>query len=128
METLLLIAAFWLVLLGVYGAFFLPKNAAEAEARHRARAVVATVATTYAPGRRPAIRQNLPELPASTTVTEVELLRAQVEQLRSEILALSSGERTQRRSRKTPAPVADLPQPLRRQVREVRSTRKLVRA
>src|SRR4051812_19261999 len=111
MEITLLVAAFVFLILGGYGAFFLPKNRSEVEARHRARPPVPKVATTWAWGRRPAVRPNLPDSgvwPAAPSFSEVEQLRAQVDQLRSEILALSSGERQHRsRSRKTPALVAD---------------------
>jgi hypothetical protein len=62
---------------------------------------------------------------------EVSMLRAQIEHLRSELVALAgSPEREVRRNRSRRykvGPYTDLPNPLRRQVREVRSVRRPLR-
>ena len=121
METLLIIVAFWLILIGVYGAIFLPRNRVKPARRPDRQ-------TPLAP---PAFRQRLLSEMQSPRNPEVDFLRAQVEQLRSEVLALS-GDSAPRGGRVTTrrgsGATAHLPRPLRRQVRELRTTRRVVRA
>ena len=152
MDTLILIVALWFIILGVYGAFFLPagrgrmRNTGDRSANtifHEAFASTQRVeerAPAPEPqprrpnrglGDRGVIREILP--PAAGLFSEVDMLRAQVEELRSEIAALSGsgGSRPDRpRLRRYGIGVyTHLPRLLRRQVREVRSVRRhLLRA
>ena len=140
MEILVVIVAFWLVILGVYGALPLFKGRGIGGAE-RPRVRVERRPTPLRQGGRtlPAAAASPNELAASTGAlsprgpqvaglfSEVDLLRAQVEQLRSEIGGQASfgtwGEKQRTRSHPTGAS-AQLPTDLRRHVQEVRNTRR----
>jgi hypothetical protein len=151
-DTLILIVAFWFILIGIYGAFVLPngsKSFRQASSRTPATALFhdAFASSQRVEDRRPAptprpeqvqlerrrhdaaaVRDDRPT--ASGFSSEVDMLRAQVEELRSEIAALSSapGGRPDRpRMRRHGIGVYTyLPRLLRRQVREIRSVRSMV--
>jgi len=119
-ETLVLIVAFWLILIGAYGVMTLRPRGGEP----RAEAAPAPARSRAAASRRPAASQRPARPPTEDArPSEVDLLRAQVEHLRTEVLALSSTAPQPRIRRQRPAPEADLPRPLRRQVREARVRR-----
>lgn len=123
MEVLVIIAAFWLMLVGVYGGYSLVSSSRR---RRAAPARPPAAEPAQLPSRVATPRQAAP--PA--LFSEVEMLRAQVEHLRSEVVALS-GEapppsRPRIRRYRTGA-YTDLPRGLRRQVRQVRSVRHTVR-
>ncbi len=140
MEILVVIVAFWLVILGVYGALpFLRGRGFGAAERPRVR-VERRPTPLRQGGRAPLTFASQPdELPASTGAlssrgpqvaglfSEVDLLRAQVQQLRSEIGGQASfgtwGEKQRTRSHPTGVS-AQLPTDLRRHVQEVRNTRR----
>jgi hypothetical protein len=124
METLLLIVAFWLILLGVYGAIFLPRQTLGMD-KVRPSVVVPLRAPAPSLRRMPSTRL----VPTNVgSVSEVDMLRAQVDQLRSEILALSSAPARERTTtHRVPSTTAHLPRPLRRQVRELRTARRPLR-
>lgn len=141
METIVLIVAFWLVLLGAYGVVTLLRDQPRQRDARR----------TYPARRRPfdwperaderhggATRDLEPmgrseSSQVSGLFSEVDLLRAQVERLRSEIVALSGAtnadwlDRPRVRRYRTGA-YTYLPRMLRRHVREVRSFRRPLRA
>jgi hypothetical protein len=139
-EIVVVILAIWLVLLGLYGAWpylaainFGALTAARPQARpavdlqERYNDQIAAAAAALAqPERplphRPAARASVPGL-----FSEVDMLRAQVEQLRSEIVALSSAplrpDRPRLRRYSTGV-YTYLPRPLRQHVREIRVNRR----
>jgi hypothetical protein len=111
MEIFVIIVAFWLILVGAYGALTLMGNRAE-QARSQMHG-----ASVGLP-KRPA--------PLGEVFSEVDMLRAQVEHLRTEVVALSeTATRHERpRTRRYQTGVyADLPRMLRRHVKEARSER-----
>ena len=115
MQTVVLVIALWLILLGLYGAISL---------------LLAEPATRRAPATRrsmPRPRNTRPPVihhDAPTAIlSEVDLLRAQVHHLRSEILVSGSPELDKAKPRKYRSASADLPRPLRRQLREARGVR-----
>jgi hypothetical protein len=134
-ETLLIIVAIWLVLIGVYGAMPLlrrtprpapPRIASAPVLEAVQRQVEARPEPVVVPPKREEAR-TLPQPLAAPgdPYAEVSMLRAQVEHLRSELVALThSAERAERaRARRLrTGPYKDLPRPLRRQVHEVRSS------
>ena len=110
MEIFVIIVAFWLILVGAYGALTLMGNRKAEQAR-----------TNRASGALPARPAPLGEV-----FSEVDMLRAQVEHLRTEVVALSeTATRHERpRTRRYQTGVyADLPRMLRRHVKEARSER-----
>jgi len=121
METLLFIIAFWLILMGAYGAMTLRPRSAEPQRGERPAAGLPVATKARAAARRqPAAATSVNGLSA-----DIDFLRNQIEHLRTEVLALSGAEerpRPARRSRGASAE-AELPQPLRRQVREARVRR-----
>ncbi len=117
METLVIIVAFWLILVGVYGALPLIRG----EWRRPVRPVVPRPA---AAGQTPSLRRAaaVPGPRADGLSSEVDLLRLEVEQLRSE---LSASSRRGRNSRPRPRRYSTgldsrLPKGLRRHVQAVR--------
>ncbi|HLF76533.1 MAG TPA: hypothetical protein VJB57_03505 [Dehalococcoidia bacterium] len=139
METLIVIVAFWLILIGIYGAMPLlraggprvnPTGAPRFAANPIVEAIQREVESRPAPVRPAPRRQVLPSFQpeAGDPYAEVSMLRAQIEHLRSELVALSSNstERSARpRSRRSRTfQYTDLPRTLRRQVKEVRSVRR----
>lgn len=137
METLIIIVAFWLILIGIYGAMPMlraPRLKAPAPPKFvqtpLTAAIQREVEARPAPVRTAPRRQPLPPFQpdAGDPYAEVSMLRAQIEHLRSELVALSGNpdreERSSRSRRYKTGPYTDLPRPLRRQVREVRSVRR----
>jgi hypothetical protein len=111
-EILVVIVAFWLLLVGAYGGLTLI-SARNKESRRR---------QTQAAPRVRAEREEA--APLGGLFSEVDMLRAQVEHLRTEVVALSEtstrGERPRTRRYQTGV-YADLPRMLRRHVKEARS-------
>ena len=146
MEVLILIVAFWLILIGVYGAFFLPNGSSSKPPRRPAIGNVespfhdAFAATQRSEERRPVVSQRsaapsrgvaAEHRPAPEEYSEVDFLRAQVEQLRTELVALTGSTSRPERPRLRRAGTGMytlLPKDLRRQVHEVRSVRRPLRA
>ena len=141
MEILVVIVAFCLVVLGVYGALPLLRrrpiwgDSAAATPRH-----MGVVGLSFAPPQRPvegrarstgvvAAKGAMAQLEAGAggLFSEVDLLRAEVEQLRAEIAAGASleswGEKSHWRRQRTGLP-AELPGELRRQVGQARRGRR----
>jgi hypothetical protein len=122
-EILVIIVAFWLILVGGYGAMTLLNGGSKRRAPRRS-----------APPPRMRISQNFGQQPLPGTqapqlgglFSEVDLLRAQVEHLRTEVVALSETatryDRPRTRRYRTGV-YSDLPRVLRRQVRQVRNIR-----
>jgi hypothetical protein len=123
-EILVIIVAFWLILVGGYGALTLLNGKATRPAARRA-APAPRVRIAPQNGQQP-----LPGAPAQTQLgglfSEVDMLRAQVEHLRTEVVALSDVatryEKPRTRRYRTGV-YSDLPRLLRRQVKEVRHIR-----
>jgi hypothetical protein len=122
-EILVIIVAFWLLLVGAYGGLTL-LNGRSKTARGRTpglpRVRIANWGTTPRQGSDEA------RAPLGGLFSEVDMLRAQVEHLRTEVVALSeTATRHERpRTRRYQTGVyADLPRMLRRHVKEVRNIR-----
>ena len=124
MEAIIIVVAFGLIIGGVYGIVTVfRRDSLEASGEP------SNHATFAAP---PATVRALSPLPPSPRASlgglfsEVDMLRAQIEHLRSEVVALSGGsargERPQQRRYLT-GPYAYLPRELRREVHKVRSIR-----
>ena len=143
METLVIIVAVWLILLGIYGALPMlrgsnnprpvaPRVAVRSFAQVEVPAFIETTSEHAAPivQPRPAVRASHAQspLPAMGLFSEVDMLRAQVEHLRSELSALATApvrrEAGSRSRRYRPGVYTELPRSLRRQVHEVRSGRR----
>jgi hypothetical protein len=137
-EILILIVAFWLIIIGVYGAFFLPDGS---KPRRTAQVSGTPFHEAFAASQREKQRRPLISLrgasPFKTSAperrteeySEVDFLRAQVEQLRSELVALTGSGRVERPRRRAGTGMYTLlPRDLRRQVHEVRSVRRPLRA
>ena len=151
MEILVIIVAFWFVLIGVYGALPLFRGRPLWGGSEVATAVTterrAPIRQSFAPERRIRERANglaaLSQAVAASRAanenavsvgglfSEVDLLRAQVEQLRAEVGASAGtghwGEKPRTRRHGSGA-AAYLSSDLRRQVREARSTRRVAPA
>ena len=115
MEILVVIVAFWLLLVGAYGGITLISTR---NRQNRRRQVETT----------PRIRAERGETaPLGGLFSEVDMLRAQVEHLRTEVVALSETASTRHersRTRRYQTGVyADLPRMLRRHVKEARNER-----
>ena len=123
METVVLIIALWLILVGVYGALSLlsgPPRQAQGRPQRRAKA-------------RPAQSQqyvqsydyDLERDASGAILSEVDLLRAQVRHLRSEVFAMSGTPQEDKSANKPKRyrGQTDLPRPLRRHLRETRGVR-----
>jgi len=142
-DTLILVVALWFIILGVYGAFFLPNGQKRfSNSNSSANAIFheAFASTQRVEERRPAPEPQPPARghagqgvireirPQASLFSEVDMLRAQVEELRSEIAALSgpaAGRPDRPRLRRYGIGVyTHLPRLLRRQVREIRSVRR----
>lgn len=129
METVVLVIALWLILVGIYGALSLlsgaPNNARpRAERRQRRAAEPRPSAPHVEPYGAP---YNMQQDAPSAILSEVDLLRAQVRHLRSEIFAMADkppveiGGSANKPKRYRGQP--ELPRPLRRHLRETRGVR-----
>jgi len=112
-EILVIIIAFWLLLVGVYGGLNL------LSARSKENRLHDMQPRKQAQGDAPA--------PLGGLFSEVDILRAQVEHLRTEVVALSetASKRERSRARRYQSGVVytELPRMLRRHVKEVRHER-----
>jgi hypothetical protein len=149
-EILVVIVAFWLILVGGYGILSWlrnqPSDPFEAASRAHGRSFVGSV-SAFSPassdrGIRPSAASTMSRAPSFLTerpagsygvrlTSEVDLLRAQVEHLRTELSALSETRGVTDRPRMRrygPGSYSHLPRPLRRSVREVRSGQRIYRA
>jgi len=113
-EILVIIVAFWLLLVGAYGGLNL-LSARSKEQRLQ--------------GSQSAIRRagGTETAPLGGLFSEVDMLRAQVEHLRTEVVALSETatrhERPRSRRYQSGVVYTELPRMLRRHVKEVRNER-----
>jgi hypothetical protein len=120
LEILAIIVAFWLMLVGIYGGLSLVGSSRKRKHSVRRTATVrsaAVTARTGAPADQPVL---------GGLFSEVDMLRAQVEHLRSEVVALSGSSVRQekpRLRRYSTGAYTDLPRMLRRHVREARNLR-----
>ena len=121
METVVLVIALWLILVGIYGGLSLlsgpPRNAQpRAQRRPKAR---------QAAPQQYAQAYDLERDASGAILSEVDLLRAQVRHLRSEVFAMSATPQEDKPAAKPKRyrGQADLPRPLRRHFRETRGVR-----
>lgn len=125
MEILVIIVAFWLMLVGVYGGWSLRNGSQRGSVARRAGQAAAPRVRLAQWDRKPSpVKREAVKL--EPLVNEVDMLRAQVEHLRTEVVALSdvAGRYERPRTRRYRTGVyADLPRILRRQVKEVRNIR-----
>ena len=129
METVVLVIALWLILVGIYGALSLLSGAPKAlPARAQRRPKAAAQARASVPHVEPyGAPYNMEQDTPKAILSEVDLLRAQVRHLRSEIFAMAekpqvevgSSANKPKRYRGQP----ELPRPLRRHLRETRGVR-----
>jgi hypothetical protein len=122
LEVLVIIAAVWLMLVGVYGGYSLISSSRRRRVGRNQAAVTPPPIPVRPTGPRSA--------PSPGLSSEVELLRAQIEHLRSEVVALSGEPLPHARPRirrYRAGAYTDLPRTLRRQVRQVRSVRRTTR-
>jgi hypothetical protein len=141
LEAVIVIASIFLILMGIYGVMPLlrtasPRTNAAGAPKFAPNPIVEAIQREVearpAPVR-PAVRRQVPlqDFQTGDPYAEVSMLRAQVEHLRSELVALSSNTASKAdrpRSRRSRIfHYTDLPRPLRRQVREVRSVRRPAR-
>jgi hypothetical protein len=125
METVILVIALWLILVGVYGALSLlsgtPKQA------RRQRQPRSTKMRPSAPHIEPyGAPYDLEQDASGAILSEVDLLRAQVRHLRSEIFAMADKPQVEIGGANKPKRYrgqTELPRPLRRHLRETRGVR-----
>ena len=117
MEILVIIVAFWLMLVGIYGGLSLMNSSKRKRERTHHSATVRSAAVARTVSTAQPVLGGL--------FSEVDMLRVQVEDLRSQVVALSGAGRPERpRQRRYSSGVyTDLPRMLRRHVKEVRSIR-----
>ena len=127
METIVLVIALWLILVGIYGALSLltEPNASQPSAERRPKAKAASPRPSpprVEPYRAP---YDPEEETPNAILSEVDLLRAQVRHLRSEIFAITDqpAEDQAKAPKRYRHPDRDLPRPLRRHLRESRGVR-----
>ena len=115
MEILVVIVAFWLLLVGAYGGLQLLSARSKADQRRSAQ-----------PSHN-ARQKTKDAAPLGGLFSEVDLLRAQVEHLRTEVVALSETATRQERPRarryQSGVVYTELPRMLRRHVKEARNER-----
>ena len=87
MDTLVFIVAFWLMLVGVYGAYSLVNSGRNSSKRGRAAQATRVPVRPARPVMRPR-PVNQPQ--TSGHLSEVDILRAEVQHLRTEVVALST--------------------------------------
>jgi hypothetical protein len=129
METVVLVIALWLILVGIYGALSLlsgTPGAARPRAERRPKAA-AQVRPSAPHVERYGAPYNMEQDAPNAILSEVDLLRAQVRHLRSEIFAMADKPPVEvggagnkpKRYRGQP----ELPRPVRRHLRETRGVR-----
>jgi hypothetical protein len=120
LEILAIIVAFWLLLVGIYGGLSLAGSSRRRKQSARRNAGIRSAAVASRTGAS----TDQPVL--GGLFSEVDMLRAQVEHLRTEVTALSGTavrpEKARIKRYRTGA-YTDLPRMLRRHVREARSLR-----
>ena len=117
MGILVIIVAFWLMLVGIYGGLSLMNSGR----RRRERTHHSSTVRSAAVAAR-GVSKDQPVL--GGLFSEVDMLRVQVEDLRSQVVALSGSRQDRPRMRRYATGVySDLPPVLRRHVKEVRSIR-----
>lgn len=119
MQILAVIVGFWLVLVAIYAGLILVavyRHRRLSKQQHASIRSAAFSARTRASTEQPVL---------GGLFSEVDMLRVQVETLRSEMSALNGGPRAEkaRLRRYRSGQYTDLPRNLRRQVREVRNFR-----
>jgi hypothetical protein len=127
METVVLVIALWLILVGIYGALSLLSGAPNGQPRAQRRPRAAQVRESAPHVERYGAPYNMEQEAPNAILSEVDLLRAQVRHLRSEIFAMAdkpaaevgSAANKPKRYRGQP----ELPRPLRRHMRENRGVR-----
>jgi hypothetical protein len=125
METVVLVIALWLILVGIYGALSLlsgPPRRVQGRQQRRSKAREAAPQQFTQPYN---YDYDLERDASGAILSEVDLLRAQVRHLRSEVFAMSG---TPQEDKSNPKPKryrgqTDLPRPLRRHLRETRGVR-----
>jgi hypothetical protein len=123
-EILVIIVAFWLLLVGAYGGLTLLNGRSK---RGRVRPTPGSPRVRIANWETTPLRgSDEARAPLGGLFSEVDMLRAQVEHLRTEVVALSETatkhERPRTRRYQTGV-YTDLPRMLRRHVKEVRNIR-----
>jgi hypothetical protein len=126
MQTVVLIIALWLILVGIYGAVSLLRGQPRPARKETHRHIPRRAANEQPRGAGAVIREVPSEAP-NAILSEVDLLRAQVRHLRSEVFAMSGKDPEpvdKNKSRRYRAGAYnDLPRPLRRHLRETRGVR-----
>jgi hypothetical protein len=127
METVVLVIALWLILVGIYGALSLLSGAPKgSQPRAQRRPKAAQMRPSAPHVERYGAPFNIEQDAPSAILSEVDLLRAQVRHLRSEIFAMADKPQADVEPAGKPKRYRgqnDLPRPLRRHLRETRSVR-----
>jgi hypothetical protein len=127
METVVLVIALWLILVGIYGALSLLSGAPKgSQPRAQRRPKAAQMRPSAPHVERYGAPFNIEQDAPSAILSEVDLLRAQVRHLRSEIFAMADKPQADVEPAGKPKRYRgqnDLPRPLRRHLRETRSIR-----
>ena len=129
METVVLVIALWLILVGIYGALSLLSSAPSGSQPRAQRRLKAAKARPSAPHvERYGAPFNIEQDAPNAILSEVDLLRAQVRHLRSEIFAMADKPQAEMQTGPGAKPKRyrgqnDLPRPLRRHLRETRGVR-----
>jgi len=123
LEVFVIIVAFWLILVGVYGGLSLVNSGRKQRPLQRS---LPAASARPRPLPRPAADGRISDAALGGLFSEVDVLRAQVEHLRTEVVALTDAatrfERPRLRRHRTGV-YTQLPRILRRQVREARFVR-----
>jgi len=127
METVVLVIALWLILVGIYGALSLLSSAPDGlQPRAQRRPKAAQVRPSAPHVERYGAPFNIEQDAPNAILSEVDLLRAQVRHLRSEIFAMADKPQLDVEPAGKPKRYRgqnDLPRPLRRHLRETRGVR-----
>jgi len=127
METVVLVIALWLILVGIYGALSLLSSAPNgSQPRAQRRPKVAQARPSAPHVERYGAPFNIEQDAPNAILSEVDLLRAQVRHLRSEIFAMADKPQVETEPAGKPKRYRgqnDLPRPLRRHLRETRGVR-----
>ena len=128
METVVLVIALWLILVGIYGALSLlggTNTASQPRAQRRPKAKASQMRASAPHGERYGAPYDIEQDAPNAILSEVDLLRAQVRHLRSEIFAMADKPAEDKAANKPKRYRGqnDLPRPLRRHLRETRGVR-----
>ena len=120
METVVLVIALWLILVGIYGALSLlggTGNSAQPRAQRRPKAAQVRASAPHV--ERYGAPYNIEQDAPNAILSEVDLLRAQVRHLRTEIFAMADKPAEDKAGKpKRYRGQNELPRPLRRHMRE----------